>query len=108
QALLLPEIGGSPGLTSLAEWHRPSDDPDHEGLPRVGDALNAAVVVLDVESSELLAAVSHPAMPLDVLVDAPELIYDDELNMPYLNRALSRGYEPGSTVKPLVLMAAIN
>ncbi len=72
-----------------------------------GTPLNGSAVVLDIDTGEVLAAVSMPAMPLETLREDSEAIFNDHINMPYLNRIVARPYQPGSTVKPLVLTAAV-
>lgn len=62
---------------------------------------NGAVVVLDVETSEILALVSAPEFDRQNLSDS----LSDE-NSPFINRALS-SYAVGSVFKPVVAAAAI-
>lgn len=73
-----------------------------------------AAVVLDVLSGEILALLSFPAYDNNLFVssglpsDGPEvssvLISSDQ---PLFNRALSGKYAPGSTIKPLVAVGAL-
>lgn len=86
QAILSPELG----LAVVQPWHRNS------GLP-VGTPLRGAIVVLDVDSGEVLAMASTPTPSMEVEPDA----------LPWLNRAAFGLYPPGSIVKPLVLAAGI-
>jgi len=62
-----------------------------------GDANAGAVVVLDVNSGEILAMVSYPTF------DPSEYV----VNQPEFNRAIQGTYAPGSTFKPLVAIAAL-
>lgn len=94
QAAMSPELG----LAVVQPWHGPPND-----LMPTGTALNGAAVVLDVDSGHVLAAVSTPELSRRTLRDQPELVFDDTLNQPALNRCLERPYPPGSIVKPLVL-----
>ncbi|MFW6061152.1 MAG: penicillin-binding transpeptidase domain-containing protein [Phycisphaeraceae bacterium] len=102
QALMSPEIG----LMTFQPWHV-RENVEGEAA-RVGERLNGAAVVLDAETSEVLAAVSVPSMPLETLEQESEKIYDDRVNMPYLNRAVARPFQPGSTIKPLVFVSAVS
>lgn len=86
EAILSPEFG----MMEVQDWHRNSFLP--EGTP-----LRGAVVVLDVESSEILAMASTPALRDE----------RDKEGYPWLNRASDGLYPPGSIIKPLVLAAAI-
>ncbi|MEM7229043.1 MAG: penicillin-binding transpeptidase domain-containing protein [Planctomycetota bacterium] len=91
QAILDPSIG----LTRVQPWHQ------NPALP-VGTALLSSVVVIEVESGEVLALVCKPTM-----ADA-ELMSDDDVKRtsPWINRATEAVYPPGSIIKPLVLIAA--
>ena len=76
---------------NVQPWHRNGLLPD--ALP-----LRGAIVVLDAESSEVLAMTSSPA--LDDEVDAE--------GYPWLNRAAEGLYPPGSILKPVVFVAAVS
>jgi len=86
EAVLSTEIG----LMQVQEWHRNKVLP--EGTP-----LRGAVVVLDVETSEVLSMSSVPALRDE----------NDVGGYPWLNRAAEGLYPPGSIIKPLVLAAAV-
>ncbi len=60
-------------------------------------------VALNPQTGEVLALVSIPSF------DANEITKNDLNNprMPFLNRAISGVYAPGSTIKPLVALAAL-
>lgn len=94
QGVMSPDLG----LAVTQAWHGPPND-----LMPVGTALNGAAVVLDIDSGELLALVSTPALSRATLRDQPEMIFDDALNLPLVNRPIERVYPPGSIVKPLIL-----
>lgn len=97
QALMHPDIG----LMTLQPWHRKSA----EG--QTGKPLAGAVVVLDVETSEILAAVTAPGMSIRERREHPERVFRDAEYLPYLNRPVSRAYASGSIIKPLILAAAM-
>lgn len=71
-----------------------------------------AVVVLAVESGEVLALVSQPGFDANLFVhgisrqDYAALLGDRQ--RPLFNRFLSGGYEPGSTVKPFLSLAGLD
>ncbi len=75
------------------DWHRTS-------LP-AGTPLYGAVVVMEVDSGDLLALVSTPT--LDGLPDeAPDELTDQAL----VNKAIGGVYPPGSTMKPIIYTIA--
>ena len=99
QALMSPEVG----LMTAQPYQKYEEKTNRQpGWP-----LNGAAVVMEIDSGELLAAVSVPDMPLQTLREDSEKIFDDHVNQPYLNRIVSRPYQPGSTVKPIVLASAV-
>jgi penicillin-binding protein 2 len=97
-AIMSPQYG----LAVVNEWH--GSKAYNRG--EQGEPLAGAAVVLEVETGELLAAVSHPPMPLRLLEDDPDAIYRDPELLPWLNRATMGSYQPGSTLKPIILLAA--
>lgn len=116
QALLDPKLG----LTRVQPWHAKEysaqgdaaiegEEPTVDPLrPKLGDSLNAAAVVIDISSGEVLAAVSLPTPSLRQMRDDPKSVWSDTINRPFVNRALAQPYQPGSTIKPLVLLASIS
>ena len=63
-------------------------------------AKSAALVVLDAKSGEILAAVNQPSFNPNIKKNLKE--------SQYRNRALTDVFEPGSTVKPFVVAAALD
>jgi len=105
QALLSPEAG----LTVVQPWHTARHLRDEElprGVPTVGERLASAVVVLKVDTGEVLSMVSSPTFTRQELREQPDAVYRDTVMMPSVNRAISQPYAPGSIVKPLVLCGA--
>lgn len=100
QAIMSPEFG----LMQTLPWHLKTDDPQE----LLGMPLNGSAVVLDIASGDVLAAVSMPDAPRDLLDEDPELLWNDAINQPMLNRAFAVPYQPGSTLKPLVLAAVVS
>lgn len=102
QAIMDPALG----LMKVQPWN--SKDPSVDPLrPQMGSPLYGAAVVLEISTGNVLAAVSTPSLSLRELREEPEAILGDELRRPYLNRAFSQPFQPGSTVKPIVLASAI-
>jgi len=98
--LLMPEVG-------LARVEQYQVGWDKEGKPKdgplpVGTELKGAVVVLAIETGEILAAVSSPT-----LADGRAMSKDDRAReLPSMFRPFEGLYPPGSILKPLVLCAA--
>ncbi len=69
-----------------------------------------AAIIMDVHSGELLALTSFPSYDLAALTsgDSEALeSYTNDTRTPFLNRAISGLYAPGSIVKPLFAAAAL-
>jgi penicillin-binding protein 2 len=65
-----------------------------------------AAVVIDVESSDILALVSMPVYDLNrARYDYSDLVKN--FDKPMINRAINQRYPPGSVVKPLILIAGL-
>jgi len=65
-----------------------------------------SAVVIDVSSADILALVSLPTFDLNrARYDYDQLINDT--NEPMINRAIYKTYPPGSSVKPLILIAGL-
>lgn len=95
QALMDPSLG----LMVSQPWHA-APPPQ-----RVGQPLCGAAVVLEVATGRVLAAVSVPWFEID---DTGRAVTEDHpIDLPYLNRVVARPYQPGSTVKPMILAAAL-
>ncbi len=92
------------GLMVAREWHHAGDSL---AAPRPGDLLNGAAVVLEIDTGDVLAAVSVPGTSLDLIENRSAAYFGDYDNRPYSFRPVEGRYEPGSTNKPLVLAAAI-
>ena len=96
QAAMTPELG----LARVQGWH---GEPT-ETMP-IGTPINGAAVVLEIETGDVLAAVSMPSFARDEL-SLPGL-FDDPVDAAWANRAFVVPYQPGSIVKPLVLAFAV-
>lgn len=105
QARIQALMGHDPrvGLMRRQQWHEARELPAN----MLGRPLNGAAVVMDVATGQIRAAVSVPGITRSGLQDDYERLHKDRVNMPLLNRAIGANYPPGSTVKPLVLSAAV-
>ena len=78
-----------------------------------GTSSTGAVVCMDIETGGIIAMASFPTYDPNQFTDGiPEEIWNlyskEESRSPMLNRAISSGYAPGSTMKPFSTMAALN
>ena len=71
-----------------------------------------AGVIMDVETGDLLAIASFPEYSSFILSDGENRSairgFQTDIRKPFLNRAVSGLYTPGSTVKPFIAIAALN
>ncbi len=70
------------------------------------DVGGAAVVVTEVRTGEILAAVSYPYYSMDDYIENYGKLATDKA-MPLFNRAFYGTYEPGSTFKPAVALIGL-
>lgn len=70
------------------------------------DAKGGAVVVTDVNSGEILAMATYPSYNITTFEDDYESLASSELT-PFLNRAISGIYAPGSVFKILTAIAGL-
>ncbi|MFM7261779.1 MAG: peptidoglycan D,D-transpeptidase FtsI family protein [bacterium] len=101
QALFEPETR----LTQIQQYQRGYDP---EGNPRGGPLplgwnLDGAIVVLEIATGEVLAAVSSPTMAEGAAMTAEERAIEH----PEVFRPTAATYPPGSILKPIVLCAAV-
>ena len=78
---------------------RPGDEEGH-------DAEGAAVIVMKVQTGEILACASYPTYNLATMHEDWDEIEADPRN-PFFNRAFGAYYAPGSTFKMCTLVAAM-
>ncbi|MEO1584269.1 MAG: penicillin-binding transpeptidase domain-containing protein [Planctomycetota bacterium] len=110
QALLQPELG----FASVQPWHGQGEradpaDPTSPLLMPEGTRMDAAAVVIDIASGDLLAMVSTPTLARDGsdLPRAPEARRRFlALHRPQIDRSVGFPIPPGSIAKALVLCAA--
>lgn len=80
-----------------------SQDEDESG----SDARGGSVVVMDIDSFDILACVSYPTYDIETFNQNFTELSQDEYS-PLLNRALQAAYAPGSTYKMVTAAAAID
>lgn len=81
-----------------------------EGENSLQQSYHGAAVIIDVPSGEVRAMVSVPTFDLNsyYLAQNYSAIENDKDNSQRkLNRALSKRYQPGSTIKPIILLGAL-
>ncbi len=66
-----------------------------------------SIVVLDIRSGDILALVSLPTYDLNRVRSEYGALAADNRTKPLLNRALYGQYPPGSSVKPIILVAGL-
>ena len=96
---------------SLADIMEYLNDPERnvteEGLPGDGqDAEGAAVIVMEVQTGNVLACASYPTYNLATMIEDWDEIVADGRN-PMFNRAYGAYYAPGSTFKMCTLITAM-
>jgi len=77
----------------------PALNPNHYKAP-------TAAVVIDVTSGDILALVSLPTYDLNK-VRKDYSVFAGDPNEPLRNRAINKQYPPGSVIKPMVLITAL-
>jgi penicillin-binding protein 2 len=80
---------------------------DHDVTQYRADQPGAAVV-LDVATGRALALVSYPTYDLNTLKTEYAKLRVNDITEPLLDRTMDAAYEPGSTVKPLMALAALS
>ncbi len=71
-----------------------------------------AGVIMDLKTGEVMALTSYPEYDPNIIVDGKDRAtirgYGTDRANPFLNRAISGRYTPGSTVKPILAMGALS
>jgi len=102
-----PQYGSDVTLTLDIELQRRIEKLlADKSMPHEGKI--SAAVVLDKNTNDILAMATIPGYDLNtVRRDYIKLLNDKSLNQPLKNRAIQTHYPPGSTAKPLVLIAGL-
>ncbi len=93
------------GLAVAQPWH----GKENPTVP-IGTPLNGAAVVIDVDTGDVLAMVSTPTISREALRESTAVFTDPinkSVDLPWLDRSISRPYPPGSIAKALILNAAV-
>lgn len=106
-----PEPGGTVALTLDIDFQAQVEDilaqavqamDEEDGVEDRG----AAAAVVSVANSEILALATYPTFSQRTYAQDYALLSQDPRH-PYVNRAISSAYAPGSTFKPLTAIAAL-
>lgn len=84
----------------------PHPSRDHKGEFETAE-MHGAAVVIDIPTGEVRALVSYPDYDLNHFSELYNAMRLDEGNKPLMHRATMSQLEPGSTVKPMVGLAAL-
>lgn len=111
QARVLAAMTPEAGLAVVQPWHQIEQTIGADGQPikhplKPGQPIHGAAVVLEVDSGDILAMVSTPSFSHDDIRNRPEVVLQDAVNTPYVNRCINRSYPPGSIAKALILAGA--
>ena len=111
-----PEPGGTVALTLDIDFQSQVEEilarsvqaMDQEDLEDGEEPVNrgAAAAVVSVANSEILALATYPTYSQRTYAQDYALLSQDPRH-PYVNRAISSAYAPGSTFKPLTAVAAL-
>ncbi|CAG0926913.1 penicillin-binding protein 2 [Thermoflexales bacterium] len=80
------------------------DRPLQEGVEKILADHTGAIVVLNPQTGEVLAMVSHPAYDANTLISPYAAPVGQQS---FLNRATQSAYPPGSTFKPVTMAAGL-
>ncbi|PIT92389.1 MAG: penicillin-binding protein 2 [Candidatus Harrisonbacteria bacterium CG10_big_fil_rev_8_21_14_0_10_42_17] len=105
-----PVIGERLETTIDFDLQKYSYERLEQGLRTLGRTSGVAMA-LKPTTGEVLAMVNAPSFDSNIFVDRSRSAERGEVltseNTPLFNRAISGAYEPGSTIKPLVALAAL-
>lgn len=80
----------------------PNQNPDVDKVIQKG----VAAVVMDAATGDILAMVSTPLYNLNTIRQKYAELFNDP-NTPMFNKAMQVNYPPGSTIKPLIMLAGL-
>lgn len=76
------------------------------------DYRGGAGAIMDIDNGELIALVSYPDFDPNIMTAGDDRAaiqkYNSDIHTPFLNRAISGLYAPGSIVKPMFATGALN
>jgi penicillin-binding protein 2 len=103
QAIIHAMLDPKVGLMKAQPWQSQGNEEGADRSRPKRDELAGAVVVLDVDSGEILAAVSTPTVAAGLEMTAQERA----LCAPFINRPFEAPYPPGSILKPFIYLGAV-
>ena len=108
----LAEVGDRVTLTLDARIQKIVEDALAHAPLAPGKELRGAAVVLDLRTGEVLAMASMPGFDPNVFNpgapdDVKTALLTNEVRRPMYNRAIGGAYAPGSTFKPITLLAGL-
>ena len=103
QGLLDPRFGLAQVQQYHVGWDASTGQPKKTKLP-LGTPLDGAIVVLDIETGEIMAMASSPTVAEGGAMSRAAR----STHAPFVHRATEATYPPGSIVKPLVYVAAVS
>jgi penicillin-binding protein 2 len=81
-------------------------------VARAEDYRGGAAAIVDVHNGEIIALVSYPEFDSNIMTTGQDIAtikkYNADVRTPFLNRAISGLYAPGSIVKPMYALGALN
>lgn len=106
----LPKIGDTLALTIDAELQRYFYERFQKALTDLGRTTGAGLAI-NPQNGEILALVSFPSFDNNVFVTSgsseERMTILQDKNLPLFNRIVAGSYNPASTIKPLVAVAAL-
>ncbi len=103
-----PEPGRDVMLTIDADLQKQIYELLAEGVKNSLHPAGAAAVVIDVESRDVIAAVTYPTYSSAEFRDNYDDLLRDRIRNPLRNRALQTSYPPGSTCKAIAAVEALD
>ncbi len=108
---LLATKSARPGQSLVLFINRDLQEKLYQALDKIEKAEKAAAIALDPRNGGILALVSLPGFDSNLFaqgISQTDLFaLKNDPNEPFLNRALSGQYPPGSTIKPLIAAGAL-
>ena len=104
-----PEYGKDVKLTLDIDLQKAVEEMLADPVRNVSAHKNCAAVVLEAATNDILAIAATPTFDLNTirLESNYNRIYNDPNYMRFGHRALEKNYPPGSTAKPLILVAGL-
>ncbi len=111
ESVVKPSLKGEDAIISIDSRIQNKLYENIKNLAEQVDFKGGSGVIMDVESGEMLAMASYPEYDPEVMTQGKDLQkigeYSKDPNNPFLNRAISGLYTPGSIVKPFMAFAAL-